>query len=78
MNSFKSFFFLAMLQSNDRSENSPSINQGVQDCISSHHFNLNLRLVDVIKPISDAIGKLESQESTVVDAMVESLKLIRK
>jgi len=67
-----------MLQSNDRSENSPSINQRVQNCISSRHFNLNVQLVDVIKPISDAIGKLESQESTVVDAMVESLKLIRK
>ena len=78
VNSFKSFFFSAMLKSNDRGEDSPSINHAVQDCISSRHFNLNSQLVDVIKPISDAIGRLECQESTVVDTMIEIFKIAKK
>ena len=77
-NSFKSFFFSAMLKSNDTSDDSPVISHSVQDCISSRHFNLNSQLVDVIKPISDAIGRLESQEATVVDAMIEIFKIAKQ
>lgn len=76
--SFKSFFFSAMFQSNNTSDDSPIINKNVQDFINARHFDSNAQLVEVIKPISDAIGRLENQHATITDVMINIFKIAKQ
>jgi len=76
--SFKSFFVSAMFKSNNKSDDSPIINRNVQYFINARHFDSNAQLVDVIKPISDAIGRLENQHATIMDVMIDIFKIAKQ
>ena len=73
---FQPFFFTAMLKSNSDPD-SPEINREIQYLISPRFFESNSKLLDIVKPISDAIGRLENANSTISDVMVEIFKLAK-
>ncbi|KAH9825116.1 hypothetical protein DFH28DRAFT_877927, partial [Melampsora americana] len=61
---------VAML--NDRTINTPAINKNIQSIVDNRdHFTSNQVLVKVLRPVVDAIARLECANSTVGDVWLE-------
>ena len=72
---FQAFFFSSLIKCKDANYDSPLINKDVQHMITAKHFDENSHLVDVVKPISDIIGRLEQPKSNISDVLLEMFRI---
>ena len=68
-------FFFQWKENAGTDENHPSINGTVLQAISKHHFSNIADLLQALKSIADAIGLLESPDTTIASIYLAMIQL---